>query len=329
MNKAGLREAIALVLALILWFFVRVTRSSPTSQSLAQMQMTVPIERKNSDGRMTVYDLSKDRVVVTVQGDAQAVSLLREQQINAYIDLQGDESRSLWPRVQVIVPGIVKVVSVEPQTINVKQAPQASREVPVEVEVIGKAAKGRSLGKVAITPEKVRVSGPEPLVQEITKVRTRLTLNAQSESMGFELKALSPVNAQGQPVEAPYAKIRTSPETVWATVPVVADSRSVGVAVSLANLRVDNPPGWHSSVEVEPPIVTLRVSKDQKVPEFINTRNEWFKASSRVESRRVSLQIPDGFEVVGDSEVLVRVVPVKGERKPPAPTPVPRVAPTP
>lgn len=322
MKNPGVREVIALVLALIIWFFVRVTRTGVTSQVLAQMQMTVPIQLKGVSPRLTAYEVSQDQAVVTVQGDSQAVSSLREQQVNAFVDLSGEEASSVWPKVQVIVPGIVKLVAVHPETVNVKQSGIASKRVPIKVKVSGPPAKGRTTGTVALSEADAQVSGPDPLINEVTEVRARVLLTGQSQSSSFELKDLVPVNSEGQPVEARRARIKVIPSVVWATVPIEAESRSVAVAVSLQGVRVVRTPGWTTSLEVDPEFVTLRVSRDQTPPDFITTRDEVFNATTKVESRLVPLDIPDGFEVIGSPSVRVRVVPTPVAKRP-VPTPVP------
>lgn len=328
MKNPGTREVIALVLALILWFFVRVTRSGVANESLAQMQMTVPIQLKRVNPNLTAYEVSHDQAVVTVQGESQAVSSLREQQVDAFVDLNEEEATSVWPKVQVIVPGIVKLVSVHPETINVKQSVIASKQVPIKVRVSGPAAKGRSPGAVALSEEEARISGPEPLVNEVAEVRGRVLLTGQSQSSSFELKDLVPVNSEGQPVEARRARLKVVPAVIWATVPIEAESRTVAVAVSLQGIRVSTPPGWRSSIEVEPEFITLRVSRGQTPPEFVSTKDELFQATTKVESRQVPLDIPDGFEVIGSRSVKVRVIPTPiSPRSTPRPTPTPTATP--
>lgn len=327
MKSASFREIVALLLAVILWFFVRITRSGMSGEVLAQMQMTVPIHLKGVSERLTAYEISQSQAVVTVQGEAQAVASLQERQVDCYVDLRGEEAGSVWPKVQVILPGKFNLISVDPETINIKQAPISSKQVPVRASVVGPTAKGRNAGEVSVWPKEVRISGPEPLVKEVVEVRTRILLSGQSQSSTFELRNLTPVNADGQLVEARNAAVKVIPSTVSATVPIEAESRSVGVAISLEKVRVENPPGYSSIVEVDPPFVTLSLGKGQTPPESITTRSEVFSASTRVESRMVPLEIPDGFEVIGSRSVKVRIVPTPlKQMRAPTPTPLPAPA---
>ena len=329
MKAPGLREVIALTLAVILWFFVRVTHTGASSQT--QMQMTVPIEIKGVSSDLTVYEVSQNQALVTVQGDTQEVSSLREAQVNALVDLTGEAANSVYPKVKVTVPGNVKLITVQPETINVKQAPEILKQVPLKVTVSGPVARGRTVGKAAVDPKDVRIAGPEPLVKEVSEVRARIYMAGQSQSTTFELRDLIPVNKEGQPVEARRARIKITPQIIYATVPVEADSRSVAVAVSLENVRVEKLEGWRATIEVEPPFITLSLSKEQQAPDYVITRPEVFAPSTRVESREVPLEIPDGFEVIGSRSVKVRVIPTRQPVPSPEATPVvtPKTLPTP
>jgi len=323
-----LRDFIALTLAITLWFVVRVTRTGVATQT--QMQMVVPILVKGQDPGLILYDKSHDQVKITVQGDTQEVSLLRETHMEAYIDLTGEKAISVFPQVKVIVPGRVKLVSVQPETINVRQAPESSKVIPLRIKISGLPAKGRSQGKVSLEPNDVRILGPEPLIQEVIEARAHIHLAGQTESTTFEVRDLTPVNREGQAVEARLARLKTSPAIVYATVPIEAESRAVGVAVSLANVRVEKVAGWSTSLELEPPFVTLNLAKDQQPPEYLVTRPEVFAASTRVQSHEVPLEIPDGFEVIGSPSIKIRVIPTRIAPEPtPQPSPTPRPTPRP
>lgn len=325
MKNPGLREAIALTLAVILWFYVRVTRTGGTSLE-TQVQVSVPIQIRGQSSKLTIYEISHDKVTVTVQGDSQEMAGLREQHIQATVDLTGEEANSIYPRVKVLVPPQFRIVSSDPETINIKQAALVSKQVPFRVTVSGTAAKGRSVGKAVFNPKNATVTGPEPLVNEVTEVRGKVLITGESQSTGYELRDLDPVNWDGQKVEAARAVLKINPSRLTVTVPVEAENRSVAVAVSLERIRVERAAGWRPMIEVDPAFVTLSLTKDQQAPEYVETRPEVFAASTRVESREVPLEIPDGFEVIGGRSVRVKVVPT---RTAPPPTPVPSHSATP
>ena len=325
MKNPGLREAIALTLAVILWFYVRVTRTGGTALE-TQVQVSVPIQIRGQSSQLTTYEISHDKVTVTVQGDSQEMAGLREQHIQATVDLTGEEANSIYPRVKVLVPPQFRIISSDPETINIKQAAMVSKQVPVEVIVSGAAAKGRNARSPVFNPKNVTVTGPEPLVNEVAEVRGKILLTGESQSTSFELHDLDPVNDNSQKVEGPLASLKINPSRLTVTVPVEAENRSVAVAVSLGRIRVEHAAGWRPVIEVDPAFVTLSLTKEQQAPDFLETRPEVFAASTRVESREVPLEIPDGFEVIGGRSVRVKVVPT---RTAPTATPVPVRTPTP
>jgi YbbR domain-containing protein len=319
----GLRDVIALTLAIILWAFVRLTRSGPSSESLAQIQMNLPIQVKGLKGQLVAYEMSSDQVRITVQGQSAAITSLREQQLNAYVDVGNEDAPSMYLKVTAIAPGGMRVISVEPENINLKQAQLTSKQVPIRISLKGNAAEGRHPGKPAFEPRTARVSGPEPLVAEVREVQTSIFLNGESETTTVELRDLAPVNGSGQRVEGRRVPLKIIPSSLSVTLPIEAQDRSVAVAVSLDNVRVGKLPGWRMAFEVEPEFITLRVGKDQDAPHFVLTRPEVFVASSKVDSHEVPLLIPDGFEVIGARSVKVRLVPTRQATPPPAPTPLP------
>ncbi|MFN8606592.1 MAG: CdaR family protein [Vulcanimicrobiota bacterium] len=326
MRNPGLREAIALTLAVILWLYVRVVAKSGVTGQETQVQLKVPIQIRGQNPKLTLYEMSHDEVEVTVQGDSQDVTQLRGDLITASVDLTGEEANSIYPAVKVLVPGGLRTIAIKPETINIRQAAIISKQVPFHLTVSGTAAKGRNAGKPVFTPKTASVSGPEPLVNEVSEVRGRILLTGESQTTSYEVRDLDPVNGDGQKVEGSMARLKVNPGRLTVTVPVEAENRSVAVAVSLDRIRVEHADGWRPVIEVEPAFVTLSLTKDQQAPDYVPTRSEVFAASTRVESRDVPLEIPDGFEVIGERSVRVRVVPT---RTPPPATPLPEVSPRP
>ncbi len=330
MRNPGLREVIALTLAVILWLYVRVVAKSGGTSQETQVQLKVPIQIRGQSSKLTIYEMSHDAVEVTVQGDTQDVSQLRGDLITASVDLTGEEANSIYPAVKVLVPGGLRTISIKPETINIRQAPQISKQVPFHIIISGMAAKGRNAGKPAFSPKNATVSGPEPLVNEVSEVRGRILLTGESQATSYEVRDLDPVNGDGQKVESALASLKLNPARLTVTVPVEAENRSVAVAVSLERIRVEHADGWRPVIEVQPAFVTLSLTKEQQAPEYVPTRSEVFAASTRVESRDVPLEIPDGFEVIGERSVRVRVIPTRtAPPATPVPEPGPKTSPTP
>jgi len=324
-----LRRIIAITLSVLLWAFVRVTQEGNGSQSLSQINVQVQLQVRGVQPDLVAYDISQDEVRVTLRGDSESVGALREGFVKAYVDLTGLEgATNVWPEVKVIAPGGMSIVSQDPRSVNIKLSPMGARLVPVRLRVNGNPASGMAAGEPKLEPPQVRVTGPEALLQEVEEIVGRVVLDGQSQSFSVSLRDLVAVNSQGTEVQTKRARLKLSPESVSATIPVQADSRSVAVAVAFDNVKVVNAPGWRYRLEVEPEYVTLRVPRDGKAPKSLQIKAQTFASSTKPEVREVDLVIPDGVEVLGASNVRLRLVPEK-QAAPESATPSPSPTATP
>lgn len=310
MKKWGLQQLAALVLSILLWGYVHVSRGGlGTTQTLAQLTLNVPIRIENAPSSLSPYDILQPDVRVTLQAEAAAVGNLREGHVKAYVDLTGVEARDVWPQVKVLAPGGFTVVSQDPREVNVKLSPSASRPVPLKVQISGSPANGLTVGEPRLEMTNVRVAGPEALVTEVQEVRGRVVLDGQSRDYSLELRDLMAVNSQGTEVTAKLGRIKILPGVVGCTIPILAESRTVAVQVLLNQLRITPASGWTYRLEVEPQFVTLRLGRGQKPPKFLQTKPQNIAVSTKVDSRELDLIIPDGVEVVGSSTVTLKVIP--------------------
>lgn len=320
MKPSRLREVLALGGALVLWYFVRTTNYVNSTTSLSQMQITVPLQVRMGP-RLTVYHLSQETARVTIQGDSQAVASLREQQVSALLDLTREDGLNVYTKVQVIVPGVVQMLDVDPAFVNVLQAAVGSRQCPVEISVSGEPASGRAAEPPRISPTTVTVTGPDPLLQTIDKVRGEVILDGQSQATSFVLRNLDPTDAVGQRVESRRVPLTLTPDSVSVTVPITSRSRSTAVPVALDNVRVTGERAEGARLQVKPEFVTLQVTRGIPLPEFVLTRPVSLDADDR-EGRDVALELPSGCQAVGRKSVRVVALLKPGATPAPSPTPV-------
>jgi YbbR domain-containing protein len=332
-KKWGIQQLVALVLSLLLWAFVRYNQPGGVgTQALSQLTLNVPIRVKNNPPNMLPYDMTKDEVRVTLQGDSTAIAALRDGMVQAYVDLTGADSPNVYSEVKVLAPGGLAVLAKDPNQVTVKLSNNVNRTVRVRVILSGSPANGLSAGEVRLEPKSVVVTGPESLVADVDVVVSKIVLDGQSQDYSLDLRDLTPVNSQGMEITAKLGKgLKILPSVVSATVPILSKNHTVAVAVSLDQLHINPAKGWSYRMEVEPEFVTLRVGTGQKAPKFLLTKPQTIAISTKVDSRDLDLIIPDGVEVVGSSTVTLKVIPERvdftdagGESVPPA---TPNVAP--
>lgn len=302
-------KILALVLAIVLWAFVRVTQGRMSTQVLTQMTMQLPLQLQGAPASMVAYGDSVDNVSVTLQGKADVIRSLREGLVRAYVDLSGMAPGSHWPEVKVIAPGGVQVVSVQPTSINVKLSPLDTREVPVKIVVSGNAASGMKPGTPQTSPDKVKVQGPRALVSQVKAVQGQVVLDGQSRAYGLNVAGLRPVAIDGSAVGAGSSRLRLVPKQVAVTIPIETNGRTVGAPVSLQNMKVAPRSGWSYIATVAPQFVTLRLSKGVKPPDFVVTRPVSFGSPTSPATREVALELPRGMAIVGRNTVTISVTP--------------------
>ena len=168
-----------------------------------------------------------------------------------------------------------------------------------------------SVGEPNVDPAKVLLTGPEALLEDVQEVRAECVLGGQSESCSIQVRDLTPVNSQSNPVEGKLTGIKLMPTSVTATIPIQMDSHLVAVPISLESIHVPTALGYHFRLELEPEVITLRMPRGQNPPTQLLTRPLAFTSTTKVDSKEASVVIPDGMEVVGNTTVRVKLIPEK------------------
>ncbi len=306
----GLR-VLALVIAIVLWAYVRVTTGGGGREVLAQITLTLPLERQGNSPKLIPYEYSAETVDVTLEGESRVVGQLREGLVRAYVDLGEMAAGSHWPEVKVLYPPDVRLVDHEPRSVNVKISPLTAKEVPVSVEVGGKPADGMSVGKVTVEPEGARIQGPEALVSEVERVRGRLLLDGQSRTFSADVVGLTPVTRGGTAVRGTNYQVRVVPKEVLATVPIDAEGVIMGLPVFLNNINYETPSGYKMAVVSQPQTVTVRVADESSAPSGIYTEEKNLGAPTTETAEEVKLQSPKGVTLLSDRKVTVILRPEK------------------
>jgi len=189
---------------------------------------------------------------------------------------------------------------------------------------MGNPAAGQVAGAPFLDSKTAKLSGPEAILDQINEVVGKVDIQGQSQSTSFQVRDLQAKTIDHLDPPASRIPINIYPESVSVTVPIDTERRSVAVAVLLDNVKVRVEKGWSATLELEPEIVTLRVGPKQKAPSYRLTRPEVLTLGSKVETHRVALIEPDGFELLGAPEIKVRATPTRTATAiRPSPTPPP------
>lgn len=299
---------LALVLAIILWAYVRVTTGGIAENSITQLTLELPIERRGVPTNLVPYEFSDETVRVTLQGRSEIVENLREGLVRAHVDLTNMVAGSHWPEVEVLPPREVQLIEQQPRSINVKLSPLFAKQVPVEIAVEGPAAAGMVAGDPQVEPREVKVQGPEAVVKDIVKVRGQIHLSKESQTFTATVAALAPVSEAGTPPGGSH-QLRIVPKKCTVTVPIVAADRVVGLPVLHDKVRYTPDPRYSYSFEIDPAIVGVRVSEGVKPPPYLKTESVDFGSTSSIVEEEVKVEFPAGLSAAGVDTVRVRMIP--------------------
>lgn len=304
---------VSVVLALVLWAYVRVSVGGVTQKVMSQLDLRVPLEIRGEGSNLIPYEKSASAVTVTLRGESSIVSDLREGLVRASIDVRDMVSGSHWPEVQVLVPQGVQILSVEPKSVNVKLSSPMVREVALLIEGTGEPKAGYRALKPIFSPKVVSLRGPEALVSKVDKVISLVPIGGASKTFSLTIRDLTPVNSSGNTVLGIDSSIRIVPPQIDATIPIEKVQSVVTLPVLLDRVEAASNSEYHYEIEAVPSSVKVHVLPTYKgsLPKGIFTESVYFKASAGALEQEVNLEQIDGISIMGDTKIRVRLIPKK------------------
>jgi uncharacterized protein (TIGR00159 family) len=139
------------------------------------INMEIPVEYMNRDSEMEIIDTSVNSVTLNLSGSGSLIKSIRPEQIKVKIDLDkvtgGKNTFTITDENVSLPPGIV-LKGVNPPNVEVTLGIPVVRELPVQVDWVGKLPKHLFLEHVKIEPGKVRVIGGKRILDKISSVYT-------------------------------------------------------------------------------------------------------------------------------------------------------------
>ncbi len=161
-------KVLSIGLALVAWMIV-------AGEETVERGLRVPLELVQFPAGLELQGESPTVVDVRVRGSSATLSRVGPGDIVAVLDLHaarpGRRLFQLTPE-QVRAPFDVQVVQVSPSSIAVEFENSATAKVPINPSVEGMPAPGYVIGKVAVDPKTVDITGPESAVKQATEALT-------------------------------------------------------------------------------------------------------------------------------------------------------------
>lgn len=296
---------LAFFMALVVWV-AAIISTDPNQEAV--YPRPVPLEVIGQDPSMLQLNDIPESVQVTLNAPQSIWTQMTEtpELIRAWIDLSGLPTGEHVVEVKTQVQiNPVQVVSVDPSEVQVLLEPSSSKDLQVDLNVIGDPALGYRAGTASVEPSQVTVSGPESLVNQVVKAAVSLDISGANTSIRRDVQ----VQAQDAS-DSQVRGVTITPPMVRVSQPVnlLGGYRNVVVRVLTTGEPADG--YWLSNISVAPPNVTV-FSTDpmlvNQLPGFVQTNPIELTGLTDDVDIRVGLDLPDGVTLVGEESVLVRL----------------------
>ena len=201
------KKVLALVIAISLWFVANL-------QHDVEKSIAIDVNYANLGQGLIVVNNPPENLNIRVRGPRSQLSSISRKDMVFTIDLSNLTTGTSMFDIrtdQIIPPRDVQVIAVSPSEINLDIDRLAEKEVAVE-PVIGQPDEGSEIaGSPVVTPETVRIRGPEKLLKRIKSVETD-PVSLAGEKSKFTIEV---------PLRPPYSLVEiTGGSTVKVTVDI-------------------------------------------------------------------------------------------------------------
>lgn len=161
-------KGICLLLAVILWAFIMTGKTE-------KLRYKVPIVTRNLPANLAVTGLSGRYAMVLLEGRKDELKSVNIKNIKATVNMEKAEigdSKAYPIQVEKLqVPEDVSISVVEPEVILTVEKKE-DKWVRVVPAITGTAPKGKIIVDKTVLPERVRISGPKSVINDIESVDT-------------------------------------------------------------------------------------------------------------------------------------------------------------
>jgi diadenylate cyclase len=308
---------LAALLALALWSFV-ISQTNPARRVLVE---DISLRVENTPPGMILMGRAPESVSALIQTTDNVVATLRPSAFQATVSLAG-----LPPglhQLGVVVNSSlsqVRILSVDPAALNLELAPIISRTVPVSIELANQQNISPAFQIVRVpiaTPNKVEVTGPAPLVEQVSQVRATISLANVSASLQ-ELRPVVAIDEAGREVTG----LTLQPGQVQVAVTIQQRLNALDVGVRAVTENAPPAGYWLSDLRVNPASLTLQGNPSELVEleSYVNTLPVDISNATGDLTVQIPLDLPSSIQAIdsnGDSvktvTVVARITPLRGD----------------
>jgi len=299
-NKGSL--LLAFVLALTVWV-AAVSADDPTVER--SMDAPIPITYFEPSNELQVVGDLPQTAQLILRAPQSVWDEVSSETIRIEVNLSNYDAGSYEIELEAqsdLQP--LRVVSIEPAKISVVLETILTKEIPITIDVIGDPAIEFDAKEASFTPETAIVRGPASAVNLVAEVRSEIEITSARQDVEGNIPLLA-YDKNDQVVEG----IEIEPSFLNVFVPIEQSDRYR--LVSVIPKIVGSPAyGYRiKSVLAFPELVQVTSSDPDAIaelPGFVDTEPIDINGATETIERRVFLDLPFGFTIVGNQTILVK-----------------------
>jgi YbbR domain-containing protein len=174
-------KLLSLGLATTLWVAV-------ASETSSEIGIEVPLEYRNVPAQVEITGDAANTVEVRLRGAANVVKDITPKQVSTTVDLSNmtpGERTIMLTAQNVQAPFGTEVIRINPSQVRINLEQTISKMVSVVPTMQGQPADGFELGKVMVSPDKVRLQGPESRIASVDSLSTA-PINVSGKRASFQ-----------------------------------------------------------------------------------------------------------------------------------------------
>lgn len=290
LNRNLMAKIIALIVAVILWFFV-MNEQNPAIDST----FTVPLEMTNApEGYMV--EKGVETVNLKVRGPRSLFALASEKDFKAYADLNGITEGKHSVKVQTVLPQGFDLVTALPETVICDIDKIIRNDFKVDLAFSGTPSSGVTIGSAAPKVKEVKVEGPSTAVGLVVRVVGYISLAGKDSDFSAAVPLVA-VNSEGKEV----SDVKLNPSSVSVDVSMIKGlyKKFVDIKPNVANDLSTK--YMLNNIKIEP--AKIDIFGDQRIVdklEYIETEMISLDGVNASTTKEIKLKLPIGITVTND-----------------------------
>lgn len=292
-------QLMSILIAMSLWVYI-----VAEDNIFQEKTFTADVQYINLEESLT--PLAKMPTVnISIKGDKIDINELRASDFSVFVDLEKATKGENEYTVQVEAPLDVRVVSVSPQTVFLSIDEVAEKQVPLEVNVSGKAKEGFSSFEPNLKTSHVTISGPQEMIKEITSAQVDVNINEADSNLSLML--IPRISTMNPNIDEDIITIK--PGIVDIYIPVIEDNPSKSVPVVVPVTGIPSYGYKVSRIVVEPEIIRISGANEviEGIREVLTTPVDISNQSSEI-LREVTLNIPGNIKSLYEGQLKVVIL---------------------